>query len=285
MFDPSSLLLAACANCTQAAPSISDLPATPCDSIQIPILSAQSNLSASACVSHPETDQIALMSSPDQTSDLSPAFTPAQDFAAARRLSRIDRLHQALKTATCSNDWNTAIDATSQLIGSYGLTDASREEFIQFRYRLQNWNAEDATVAVADCGDRWAAEADALAANQQIATNNAVAFTTTRLAQASRSNIEQHHQALKVAACLNDWDTAIDAASQLIGTYGLTDASRQEFIQFRYRLQNWSAEDATLTVADCDRVIAAAEVAPVAEPSLPNRSLNWSRAIENLGIQ
>ena len=285
MFDPSSLLLAACANCTQAAPNVSDLPATPCDSIQTPILTAQSNLSASACVSNPETDQIALMSSPGQTSDLSPAFTPAQDFVIARRLSRVDRLHQELKTATCSNDWDTAIDAASQLIGSYGLTDTSREEFIQFRYRLQNWNAEDATVAVANCGDRWAAEGNTLAANQQVGANNAVAYSMTTLAQAPRSNIERHHQALKIAACLNDWDTAIDAASQLIGSYGLTDASRQEFIQFRYRLQNWSAEDATLTVADCDRVIAAAEVAPMAEPSPSNRPLNWSRAVENLGIQ
>ena len=284
MLDPSSLLLAACANCTHASPTVSDLPTTSCNPIQTPLRTTQTDISASTCVSHPETDEVFLKASSSQTSTLSPAFTPTEAFAATRRLSRIGRLHQELKTATCSNDWETAIDTTSQLIGSYGLTDASREEFIQFRYRLQNWSAEDATLVVADCSDRLAV-GGALAPNQRVVASNSLDLAATTFAQATRSNIEHHHQALKVAACLNDWETAIDATSRLIGSAGLTDASREEFIQFRYRLQNWSAEDATLAVADCDRIIAAVEATPIAEPSLPNRPLNWSRAIENLGIQ
>ena len=210
MLDPSSLLLAACANCTPASPSVGDSPTPSCDQIQTPLLTAQSDAPASACVSNPETDEVFLLSSRSQPSTLSPTFTSADSFSGARPRTRIGRLHQELKSATCSNDWDLALDAASQLIGSNGLTDASRQEFIQFRYRLQNWSVEDATVAVVDCGER-VATASTLTPSQRLAARNSLDFTAATFSQMSRSNIEHHHEELKVAACLNDWETAIDA--------------------------------------------------------------------------
>ena len=262
MIDPSSLLLATCANCTPASTNLSDLPTPPCNQIQEPAMTTQSDVKASPCVSQPETDATVKLASSSRRSNLSPSFSPAENYAVAGNLSRISQLHRTLKTAACLNDWDTAIDAASQLIGSYGLTDESRMEFIQFRYRLQNWRAEDTSVAVGDCGERLVAVGGAQPTLQRIATTRSSNFSTATFAQTRLSDIEQHHQALKSAACVNDWERAIDAASQLIGSHGLTDASRQEFIQFRYRLQNWSAENAEIEIGNCDRTIASADVAP-----------------------
>ena len=261
MLEPTSLLLAACANCTPASSDISDLPTPPCNEIQEPALTTQ-DVKASTCVSQPETDTAFKMASNSSQSNLSPSFTPAETYAVAGNSSRISQLHQTLKTAACSNDWDTAIDSASQLIGSYGLTDESRLEFIQFRYQLQNWRAEAASVAVGDCGERLVAVGGAQPTNQRISPNRSSNVSAATFAQTRHSNIAQHHRALKAAACVNDWERAINAASRLIGSHGLTDESRQEFIQFRYRLQNWSAENAEIEIGNCDRTIASADVAP-----------------------
>ncbi|MDJ0707951.1 MAG: hypothetical protein QNJ46_32150 [Leptolyngbyaceae cyanobacterium MO_188.B28] len=261
MIDPASLLLATCANCTPASTNLSDLPTPPCDQLQEPVLK-NDEVKASTCVSQPEADTAVKMASRPRRSNLSPSFTPAETYAAAGSHSRINRLHQTLKTAACVNDWDTAIDAASQLIGSSSLTNESRAEFIRFRYRLQDWRAESASIAVGDCGGSFVAAGGSQPANQRFTASRSSNFAAATFAQTRMSNIERHHQALKSAACSNDWETAIDAASRLIGSHGLTDASRQEFIQFRYRLQDWSAENADIEIGNCDRTLASADVTP-----------------------
>lgn len=57
-----------------------------------------------------------------------------------------------LQQAICVNDWNRAIILMGPLIGDPEITPQHREELLNFRHRLQDWQASSAKAAnIAPC--------------------------------------------------------------------------------------------------------------------------------------
>jgi hypothetical protein len=83
------------------------------------------------------------------------------------------------------------------------------------------------------------------------------------------------------AACLNDWNTALNAIQQLIGNSNITPEYRQQLIAYRARFEDWRATGQQFDQSNnpnCSEAIAhATENAPHSEQS---PVLDWGRAAD-----
>jgi hypothetical protein len=68
-------------------------------------------------------------------------------FAAKSQALNLPQLDASLKNLVCQNDWNQAIKTIGPRIGSPRTTSQERQQLIQFRHQLQDWQAARAKVS------------------------------------------------------------------------------------------------------------------------------------------
>ncbi|MDJ0703104.1 MAG: pre-peptidase C-terminal domain-containing protein [Leptolyngbyaceae cyanobacterium MO_188.B28] len=96
--------------------------------------------------------------------------------------------------------------------------------------------------------------------------------------EASPIDAEQLQSELQLALCLNEWEYALDVISPLIASPDISADEREDFVQFRYQLQNLREMGAIVgNIPNCEAVIA--RVLP--EPQVdPGNILDWPTAVE-----
>lgn len=89
---------------------------------------------------------------------------------------------------------------------------------------------------------------------------------------------------LQQAICVNDWNRAIRLMGPMIGDPEISPGHREELLNFRHRLQDWQAANATASnMAPCENVPIAQEKS--IEFSVPPGPLNFEGAMRSLQEQ
>lgn len=92
----------------------------------------------------------------------------------------------------------------------------------------------------------------------------------------SQQRLEEMHQNLLVAVCLNEWEEAIRLTGPLIASPEISVADRENLLEFRQQLATFRDNDAVVShVAGCDQALAR-YVETVATPAPP---LDWENAL------
>ncbi|MDX2217090.1 MAG: hypothetical protein SFY66_27735 [Oculatellaceae cyanobacterium bins.114] len=105
-------------------------------------------------------------------------------------------------------------------------------------------------------------------------------LSMTQPTQAQTVNLSAMQTDLQAAVCQNDWNQALRAIAPLIGSPGISGEYRQELLQFRAQLEDLRAAQAELTnFPNCEGTI---RVTQPTSSAIPNRPLDWYRAVQNL---
>jgi hypothetical protein len=87
-------------------------------------------------------------------------------------------------------------------------------------------------------------------------------------------------EALQLAVCLNDWDSAIDRTLQLEQVPGIPIKTQAQLVQFRRQMQVWRQnQTAVSNISGCEPVLAGFGI-----PGYTGRPLEVERALANAGL-
>ncbi|MBD2121282.1 hypothetical protein [Trichocoleus sp. FACHB-262] len=80
---------------------------------------------------------------------LTPALLSVEglSFADQSQALNLPQLDSSLKDLVCQNNWNRAIKAMGPRIGNPQITSQDRQQLIEFRHQLQDWQAAGAKVS------------------------------------------------------------------------------------------------------------------------------------------
>lgn len=66
---------------------------------------------------------------------------------------QIQVLRSNIETALCFNEWDLAMDLTSQLMATEGVNSAYRTELVRFRGQIQTWALHSEPIRFQGCDD------------------------------------------------------------------------------------------------------------------------------------
>jgi len=90
---------------------------------------------------------------------------------------------------------------------------------------------------------------------------------------------------LQTAICQNDWGTATQTVSRMMGDAGLSVGDRQRLLELRQQFSDYQLHQTSFDWSaspDCQAALSQTTT-PAAEPQVATSSLNWERAAQSLG--
>ncbi|MEO0533033.1 MAG: hypothetical protein AAF215_04115 [Cyanobacteria bacterium P01_A01_bin.123] len=82
---------------------------------------------------------------------------------------QIQALRGTIATALCLNEWDLAMDLTSQLMATEGVNSVYRTELVRFRGQIQTWAFQNEPIRFQGCDDEIAASMVYVSNPQQVA--------------------------------------------------------------------------------------------------------------------